>query len=67
MGQINPYWYTSVGTVATTRKKNRPLRTLLGTVTTKNKQSKKKNQEKTPTKQNANHKEKTTVLQGLIK
>ena len=31
MGQINPNWYTSVGTVATT-KKNRPLRTLLGTV-----------------------------------
>ena len=32
MGQINPYWYTNVGTVATTGKKNRPLRTLLGTV-----------------------------------
>ena len=48
MGQINPYWYTSVGTVATTRKKNRPLRTLLGTVTTKNKQSKKKTKKKHP-------------------
>ena len=50
MGQINPYWYTSVGTVATTGKKNRPLRTLLGTV--------EKGKKKAPTKQNAKHKEK---------
>ena len=59
MGQINPYWYTNVGTVATTGKKNRPLRTLLGTV--------EKGKKKAPTKQNAKHKENTAVLHGLIK
>ena len=56
MGQINPYWYTSVGTVVTTREK------IVHSVLCWEQYKK-----KAPTKQNVKHKEKTAVLHGLIK